>query len=77
MPVKKTTCTFRGPYRMLSNLTESNKMSTYRFDDAYESIYELNGDAYEYLTNYISAGVDSDMTEEEKRDALYQWRMGI
>jgi len=50
------------------------KIEPYRFDDAYESIYEFKEDAYVYLTNYISAGVEPSMTYEEKRDALYQWR---
>ena len=35
--------------------------TNYRFDDAYESVYEYdeNAGAYVYLMSYLSAGIDS------------------
>ena len=43
-------------------------MDTYRFDDAYEKVYEYNYDqkAYLFIGNYLTYGIYIQMSEEGK-----------
>ncbi len=52
-------------------------MKKYRFDDAYEKIYELNGNAYVYLTNYFSTGVTKSMSYAEAEHEVESWKDGL
>ena len=37
----------------------------YRFDDAYEKVYEYENGAYFFIGNYIAFGINKSMSEEE------------
>ena len=43
-------------------------MDKYRFDDAYEKVYEYNEDAqaYVFCGSYIAYGITAQMSEEEQ-----------
>jgi len=46
----------------------------YRFDDSYESVYELNGNHYEYLCNYFSADIKTNNREATKIRKIEEWK---
>ena len=52
----------------------SLKQEKYRFDNAYEKVYELTGECYAYLTNYISASITKEMSYKEAERAIEQWK---
>lgn len=48
----------------------------YRFDDAYESVYELNSDAYVFVCKYVQANIrvtDSEKTMIKKMDEYWSY----
>ena len=41
-------------------------MDTYRFDDAHEKVYELDGDHYIFIGIYFAFKINSKMTDKKK-----------
>ena len=46
----------------------------YRFDDSYESVYEYNGESYEYICNYFSADIKPKNKEATKINKIEEWK---
>jgi len=44
----------------------SDNMDTYRFDDAHEKVYELDGDHYIFIGIYFAFKINSKMTDKKK-----------
>jgi len=38
----------------------------YRFDDAFEKVYEYENGIYTFIGNYLAFGINKNMTDEEK-----------
>lgn len=40
-------------------------MEKYRFDDAYEKVYELENGSYVFCSTYYNAGIEKSMSEKK------------
>jgi len=45
-------------------------MDKYRFDDAYEKVFELDRDYYVFIGTYRSFGIDPEMSDTQKSDIV-------
>ena len=52
---------------------DSATVDQYRFDDAYNIVYEFIGDAYVYLCSYYSAGITCSNRELTKIRKVKEW----
>ena len=42
----------------------------FRFDDAYQKVYELTGNVYVFIGTYLAYGITSSMSDEEKTNRV-------
>jgi len=52
----------------LKGSIQEGNMKKFRFDDAYEKVYEYSPDAHAYVfyASYIACGIDASMPENEQ-----------
>ena len=57
-------------------------LPAYRFDDAYQTVYEYSGEqgSFVYLSSYNKSGIDSQWSEERKVQQMetnfFEWHFG-
>ena len=50
----------------MTKLIVKEAIEQYRFDDAYEKVYEYDNGTYIYFGSYFGLGITSEMSDDEK-----------